>query len=169
MAEVLEVEGVVVRKRSPWGVWVLHLVTLGVYGAVHANRIGIELRDYSAAVGRPLGNRPPFGPLAFVPCRLLILPPLRTISETSRHVRRLQRMTAPLGGAVSEMRTRTAVGLGLLLNVQMVYLQSALNECWDRAADARPAAPAPLRPPAPPVRSGPGGAEAPVAPAVRGG
>lgn len=172
MAEVLEIEGVEVKKRSPWGVWVLNLATLGIYGAVHWNKISIELRDYSAAVGRPFGNSPPFGALALFPGSLLILPPLITIAETSRRVRRLQWMTAPLGGAVSEVRTPTAVGLGVLLNVQMVYLQSALNDCWDRAAAAAAEAPVavPLRPlPAPSACSGSGGAEAPVTSAVRGG
>lgn len=169
MAEVLTIQGVRIKKRNPWGVWLLSLATLGIYGAAHWNRISIELRDYSAAVGQPFRNSPPFGALAFFPGSLLILPPLTTIAHTAARIRRLQRMTAPLGGAVAEVRTPLAVTFGLLLNVQMVYLQSALNDCWDRAAEAEvDPAPFRLRPlPAPAVLSGSGGAEASLSTSVR--
>lgn len=139
MAEVITTRGVMVSKHNPWAVWALSMATLGVYGAVHWNRINVELRDYSAAVGQPFGNEPARAALAILPGGLLVLPALRTIADTTRRVRRLQWMTAPLGGAVREAGTPMAVLLGVAFNLHLVYLQSALNDCWDRALAAEQA------------------------------
>jgi hypothetical protein len=139
MAEVITTRGVRVKKRNPWAVWALSVATLGVYGAVYWNRINVELRDYSAAVGQPFGNQPGRATLAIFPGGLLVLPALGTIVHTAGRVRRLQWMTAPLGGAVREAGTPMAVLLGVAFNLHLVYLQSALNDCWDRALDAEQA------------------------------
>lgn len=139
MAEEITTRGVRLKKRNPWAVWALNLVTLGAYGTVYWNRINIELRDYSAAVGKPFGNDPAQAVLALFPGGLLVLPALYTIAHTTDRVRRLQWMTAPLGGAVREVGTPMAVLLGVALNLHLVYLQSALNDCWDRAAAAEEA------------------------------
>src|SRR5262245_59281352 len=53
MAEPVRFGGVEVTKRNPWGVWGLTLITFGIYGIVWWYKINREVRDYSAAVGRP--------------------------------------------------------------------------------------------------------------------
>lgn len=134
MAETMIVRGVAVKRRSPWGVWALNLVTFGAYGAEHWRRVNAEMRDYSAAVGRPFGNEPMRAALAVFPGSLIVVPSLLTVAHTTRRVRRLQRMTAPLGAVVDEVLTGPSVILSLALNLHLVYLQAALNDCWDRAA-----------------------------------
>lgn len=136
MSEVMTVHGVRVKRRNPWTVWGLNLATLGIYGVVYWNRINVELRDFSAAMDRPFANDPAHATLALFPGGLLVVPALGTIAHTTRRIRRLQWMTAPLGGAVREVRTPMAMLLGFALSIHLVYLQSALNDCWDRAAAA---------------------------------
>ena len=144
MAEVITVRGARLKRRSPWGVWALNLATLGCYGVVHWQRVNRELRDYSAAVGRPLGNDPARSALALAAGSLVIVPGLVTIASTTDRIRRVQRMTASFGSAVIEVRRSRAIPLAILGGLHLVYLQSALNDCWGRAAE-REAAPPPLR------------------------
>lgn len=144
MAEVITVRGVRLKHRSPWGVWALNLASLGCYGVVHWQRVNAELRDYTAAVGRPLRNDPARSALALAAGGVVIVPGLVTIASTTDRIRRVQRMTASFGSAVIEVRRSRSIPLAFLGGLHLVYLQSALNECWDRAA-ALQASPPPLR------------------------
>ena len=47
MAEELRIGSAHVKERSPLGVWLLIVVTLGIYGLVHWYKINREMRDYS--------------------------------------------------------------------------------------------------------------------------
>ena len=58
MAEDLTIRGVEVRRRNPWGVWALSLITLNIYGFVWWYKINREMRDVSGGRGEPLGNDP---------------------------------------------------------------------------------------------------------------
>lgn len=58
MAEQIRFEGVTVAIRSTWRIWLLSVVTFGIFGVIWWFWLNRELRDYSAAVGRPLGNNP---------------------------------------------------------------------------------------------------------------
>jgi len=141
MAEVITARDVRVKRRKPWGVWALNLATLGIHSVVHWERINAELRDYSAAAGRPFRNRPELSALALLPGFLLIVPPLVTIARTTRRIRRLQHLTASWGIALNEVHEPQAIALALLGGSHVVYLQTALNECWDRAEVAETAPP----------------------------
>ena len=144
MAEVITVRGTRLKLRSPWGVWALNLATLGVYGVVQWERINAEIRDYTAAVGRPLRNDPARSALAMAAGALVLVPAFMTIAGTTERIRRVQRMTAPFGSAVIEVRASRAVLFALLGGLHVVYLQSALNDCWERAAELE-GSPPPLR------------------------
>ena len=153
MAEVITVRGARLKHRSPWGVWALNLATLGCYGVVYWERINVEMRDYTAAVGRPLRNDPVRSALALAAGGLVIVPGLVTIATTTDRVRRVQRMTASFGSAVIEVRRSRSILLAFLGGLHLVYLQSALNECWARAAELQ-ASPPPLRVVREPVSAG---------------
>lgn len=142
MAEDIHFEGVSVRKRHPWGVWGLTLITLGIYGLVWWFRINRELRDYSAAVGRPLGNNPHLAWLAIFPgIILLFIPPFLTTVYTARRIRAVQDMIA--GRQIQEVDSWIA---GILMAVYVFilgafgwfigpYMQGALNAMWDEARE----------------------------------
>lgn len=149
MAEVITVRGTRVKLRSPWGTWALNLATLGIYGIVQWQRINSEMRDYTASVGRPLHNDPARSALAMAAGSLILVPALVTIATTAERVRRVQRMTASFGDAVIEVRSGRAVLLGILAGLHIVYLQSALNDCWLRAADLESTPPHPREEPSP--------------------
>lgn len=153
MAEVITVRGARLKLRSPWGVWALNLATLGCYGLVQWQRINAEMRDYTAAVGRPLRNDPSRSTLALAAGSLVVVPGLVTIATTTDRIRRVQRMTAPFGSAVIEVRRSRAILLAFLGGLHLVYLQGALNDCWVRAAELQ-ASPPPLRVVREPVGAG---------------
>ena len=137
MATTLTVRGVPVKRRNPWGAWALNLVTLGIYGIVYWNRINIELRDYSAAIGRPFGNKPNVSGLAVLLGSIVYIPFFVTIGTTTRRISDLQRILRTTAGR-EPVSVSVAIVLGLLLSAHMVYLQRALNECWDAEAASAP-------------------------------
>ena len=144
MATTKTVCGVPVKRRDPWGAWALNLVTFGIYGIIYWNRINIELRDYSAALGRPFGNNPNLSVLAVFPGSLVYIPFFVTIATTARRVSDLQRAVRSTSGR-EPVAASLAVVLGILLSTHIVYLQRALNEIWDAEASPHLAglAPAP--------------------------
>jgi hypothetical protein len=119
MAATLTLRGVHVKRRNPWGAWALNLVTLGIYGMIHWNRMNIELRDYSAAIGRPFRNDPNRSLLAMFAGSLVLIPYFVT------------RGREPVSETVSVL-------LGILAGAHVVYLQRSLNEIWDAEATAVP-------------------------------
>lgn len=141
MAEDIHFQGVSVRKRHPWGVWGLTLVTLGIYGIVWWFKINRELRDYSAAVGRPLDNNPHLAWLAVFPGGVVLVPPFFTAVYTARRIRAVQEMIA--GRQIQEVDSwiagiLTAVWvllLGILGWFIGPYFQGALNAMWDEARE----------------------------------
>jgi len=144
MAEELVLRGAQVKLRHPWGVWGLAVITLGIYGLVYWYKINREMRDYSAAVGRPLGNDPANAVLALFPGGIIIVPAIITYVHTARRVRAVQEMTAPPGAVVEGVSSPLTVLLALVGAFHLIYLQYALNPCWSRARDG--VAPEPLPP-----------------------
>jgi hypothetical protein len=149
MAEELSVRGVPVKRRNPWGVWALTVITLGIYGLVYWYKINREMRDVSAAIGEPFGNDPHLAWLAIFPGGIIIVPAILTYIYTARRVRRTQELTAPPGAVVEGVSSPLTVLLALVGGFQGIYLQYALNGCWDRATGG--AVPPPPPPPPPPA------------------
>lgn len=137
MAATLTLRGVHVKRRSPWGAWALNLLTLGVYGMIHWNRINIELRDYSAAIGRPFRNDPNRSLLAMFVGSLVLIPYFVTIATTARRVADLQLLVRSTRGREPVSET-VSVLLGILAGAHVIYLQRSLNEIWDLEATAVP-------------------------------
>jgi uncharacterized protein DUF4234 len=149
MAEVVVVEGESFKKRSPWGVWLLGFITIGIYGLVWYYKINDEARRYL----RDDSIRPGVAVLALVPGFLLILPPFISIFHTAQRIQRMedkagvQRAIEPIIGLV----------LAFIWSLYVPYYQYHLNGVWDRAVSAGVSFPPVRQPPAVPPPPPPAG------------
>jgi ABC-type Fe3+ transport system permease subunit len=139
MAEELRIGAAHVKERSPLGVWLLIVVTLGIYGLVHWYKINREMRDYSQEAGAPLGNDPTLSLLALFPGGIVIVPAIWTWVTTTQRAQAVRRMAAD--GPTEVPSLFLGVLLGFLWATNHPYLQSSLNATW-RMAGATGIAPA---------------------------
>jgi len=111
--------------RNPWGVWLIGLVTLGVYFFVWYYKINREQRDYDPDI-----NVDPTLALLAVLLGGLFFFPIAWVSIV-RAGNRIQQAQNTAGA-----NERCNGWLGLLLFIlgafNMVYYQSQLNKVWDR-------------------------------------
>jgi Na+/proline symporter len=123
--------GTRVKIRSPWGVFFLALVTLGIYYLVWYYKINRELRDFG------IGTSPVTSLLAISVGGLIIVPPFVSMWNTLGRIGEAEER----GGSP----TRISRGLGFLLFViaffflpiELPYMQEHLNQTW-RAASSQP-------------------------------
>ncbi len=131
--EDITLRGVAVRKRGPVIVWLLLMVTLGIYGLFHWYYINREMRDLSAALGVPFGNAPGRSVLAIFPGGILLVPAVWTYVTTARRARALRDLA--LDGRPGEhMSVPIAVILAFFYGLNHAYLQASLNATYDLAA-----------------------------------
>jgi hypothetical protein len=139
MAEEMRIGSAHVKERSPLGVWLLIVVTLGIYGLVHWYKINREMRDYSEEAGAPLGNDPALSLLALFPGGIVLVPAIWTWVTTTQRAQAVRRMAAD--GPTEVPSTFLGVLLGFIWATNHPYLQSSLNATW-RMAGATGIAPA---------------------------
>ena len=136
MAEVLNIGGQEFKKRSPIGVWLLALVTLGIYYFVWYYKINDEARRY-------LGDeeiKPVVALLAvLVGWILLLIPPFVSTYRTGQRIQRMQEKAG--------VTDTISPGIGLLLfifsRLDMPYFQEHLNRIWRRYEPSATAPPQP--------------------------
>ena len=124
MAEQLTVAGARVKIRSPWGVFVLSVVTLGIYYLVWYYKINRELRDFG------IGTSPLTSLVAISIGGLIVVPPFVSIWNTLGRIAEAERR-AGVPDPISQ-------GLGLvlyviaffLLPIELPYMQAHLNRAW---------------------------------------
>jgi hypothetical protein len=142
MAEQLTIPGgAQVKIRSPWGVFFLALVTLGIYYLVWYYKINRELRD----VG--IGTSPLTSLLAISLGWIIIVPPFVSTWNTLGRIKEAEgrfRSTAELSRGLGFILYLVAL---IFLPFELPYMQEHLNRLW-RAAAAREA-PGPSDVPAP--------------------
>jgi hypothetical protein len=139
MAEDVQVEGQTFRKRNPWGVLGLALITLGIYGLYWYWAINDEARRYL----RDESIRPGIALLAVTLGWLLIVPPFISAYHTGERVERMQNQA----GIPATISPVIFLVLWIFLHfVDYWYGQSELNKIWT-AAQGPPAAPAGSLPP----------------------
>jgi drug/metabolite transporter (DMT)-like permease len=113
------------KTRNPWGVWLIALVTLGVYFFVWYYKVNREMRDYDPDV-----NVDPALALFAVLLGWIVVFVFSWVS-TVRAGNRIQQAQTTSGA-----NERCNGWLGLLLLIlgafNMVYYQSQLNKVWDR-------------------------------------
>jgi drug/metabolite transporter (DMT)-like permease len=113
------------KTRNPWGVWLIALVTLGVYFFVWYYKVNRELRDYDPDIEVEPGIA-----LLAVLLGWIVVFIFAWVSVYRTGDRIQQAQTA------SGANERCNGWLGILLYVlggfNMVYYQSQLNKVWDR-------------------------------------
>jgi hypothetical protein len=164
MAEEIPIVGTneIAKKRNPWGVLGLSLITLGIYHFVWWYKINKEMVELGRAKGTgELGDNPTTSLLALVPGFLIIVPPLVSYYKGTQRMQAAARLTGaePVNGWI-------ALIIFLVIGIAFApFLQSNLNKVWDAQAGggaaaaipgadaaalpAEPAAPAEQPPPPP--------------------
>jgi Domain of unknown function (DUF4234) len=109
------------KTRNPWGVWLLYLVTVGIYGLYWYYKLNEETRDYEQSIKVD----PTLSLLAILLC---VIPAIVSIINTGSRIQQAQK-----AAGASE---RCSGALGLLLAIvggfHHVYYQSQINKVWDR-------------------------------------
>jgi hypothetical protein len=129
MAKTVRVRRTDVKIRSPWGVFGLTLVTLGLYFLFWYYRINRELnafgRTFSAS--NPLRVNPALALLAMTVGAVLIVPPFVSAYRTFKRIRRAEE----LAGVPDRMSPALAFVLFLIGLIGMIYAQRHLNRVWE--------------------------------------
>jgi heme/copper-type cytochrome/quinol oxidase subunit 2 len=132
VAEDVRVRDAHVKIRRPWGVFLLAIVTFGIYYVIWHYKANRELRDYGRSFGaqNPINVDPWVSVLAITLGAFLIIPPFVSVFRTLKRVRTAQEL--------SGIGERISVGLGFLLYLlalillpfELVYEQRHLNRMW---------------------------------------
>jgi Domain of unknown function (DUF4234) len=134
----------IAKKRNPWGVLGLTIITIGIYLFFWWYFVNKEMVKLGRARGTTeLGDSPGMSALALFPGFLLIVPPLVSYYRGVQRMQAAARITGaePANGWI-------ALILFVLIGIAFApYLQSCLNKVWEAQAegaalDAATAAPA---------------------------
>jgi hypothetical protein len=121
-------DGIGYKRRNPWGVWLLTIVTLGVYEAVWYYKINNELNNYGVE------NNPTTALLALVVGWIVIVPVFVTLYRTGDRIRQAQERSG------ASTRIIPVIAL-LLMFIHVIapfglpYYQSELNKAWDALSE----------------------------------
>ena len=136
----------IAKKRSPWGVLGLTLITIGIYLIFWWYFVNKEMVKLGRARGTTeLGENPGLSALALFPGGILIVPPLVSYYRGVQRMQAAARITGaePANGWI-------ALILFILLGLAFPpYLQSCLNNVWE--AQAASPAPGAVQPAVPAV------------------
>lgn len=115
---------VVGKTRNPWGVWLLGVVTLGIYGLWWYYTINRELRDYHESIL----VQPGVSLMAVLLAGFTLgITAIVSIVKTGGRIAQGQRLSG------SRANCSGLVGILLaLIGFYSVYYQSQLNKIWDR-------------------------------------
>jgi len=119
VADTLQVGTAVIKRRDPWGVIGLTLITLGIYHAVWYYKINTELANYQKA-------RVKVTP--WIAVIALVFTPFGFISGMCTAVRVRHAQTG--SGAPQRINLWTTFFIGFI-GLYSVYVQSQLNKAWD--------------------------------------
>ena len=125
MAEEFQVGTTYVKIRNPFGVFVLAIVTLGIYYVVWYYKVNRELRD---AAG--IDVSPVTAILAITIGWVIIVPPFVSWYRTFERIQQAQRQA----GLATEANPILGFVLYLValyfLPVELLYAQDELNKLW---------------------------------------
>jgi hypothetical protein len=122
MADLVVVDEIGYKRRNPWGVFLLSIVTIGVYYLVWWYKINNEMKNFG------IQNDPAVATLAVSLGGFIIVPVFVSWYKTADRILKAQEQAG-----ASE---RIAPILGLLLYIvvsifAIPYYQSQLNKAWD--------------------------------------
>lgn len=134
MADLVVRDGIGYKRRNPWGVFLLSVVTFGIYYLVWYYKINNELRNYRVQ------NDPLLALLAVTIGGFVIVPPFVSLYKTAARVLDAQNRS----GASERIIPVLALVLFAFVGAFAIpYYQSQLNKVWDaeaeRGAEVRPA------------------------------
>ena len=117
--------GVVLGKtRNPFAVWLLAVVTLGIYGLVWHYKVNDEVRQFARIEVSPGAA---VCAILFGSC-LAGIPPIVTVVKTGGRIGQAEE--------AAQLQERASGGLGFLLMIlggwHMCYYQAHLNKIWAR-------------------------------------
>jgi drug/metabolite transporter (DMT)-like permease len=125
MADLVVRDGIGYKRRNPWGVFGLSIVTLGVYYLVWYYKVNNELNNYG------IENNPTTALLAVALGWIILVPPFVSLYMTAERIRRAQE----LSGASERIIPVLALVLHVLFGAfALPYYQSQLNKVWDTLA-----------------------------------
>ena len=132
MAEQVQIRptGPVVKRRNPWGVLGLSIITLGIYYWFYWYYINREMRDVGDAKGVDLGQSPATSVVALTIGAFIIVPPFVTIWNTGRRMEHTQR-TLGVDNTGSGPLFFLLHLVPIVSLYAPVYLQQQLNRAWD--------------------------------------
>jgi len=132
VAETLRVGGTDVKTRNPFGVFVLALVTLGIYYFVWYYKVNRELRDAAN-----INTSPVMAVLAITIGWIIIVPPFVSWYRTFKRIQQAQQAAQLTSEANPILGFILYVVALYFLPVELLYAQDELNKLW-RARSASP-------------------------------
>jgi hypothetical protein len=125
VADLVVKDGIGYKRRNPWGVVGLSIITLGIYEAVWYYKINNELRNYGLEVS------PAKATLAITLGALIIVPFFVSFYNTADRILKAQEKA----GASERVIPVLALLLLIVVSVfALPYYQSQLNKVWDAEA-----------------------------------
>lgn len=118
------------KTRNPLVVWLLSLVTLGIYQLYWYYQVNREAREYEPSVD----VRPGVAVVAVTVGGLLIVPPWVSIFKTGRRIAQTQQAA----GVPERCSGLLGLVLVLVFDLWVVYYQSQLNKVWERHGHPEP-------------------------------
>jgi hypothetical protein len=107
------------KTRSPWGVYLLSIVTFGIYFLYWYYKVNAEVREYDHSID----VQPGISVLSqFVPIASWV-----SLVRTAGRISRAQRVS----GTAHRCSGLIGIVLVFLLGTWVVYYQSQLNKVWD--------------------------------------
>jgi hypothetical protein len=110
------------KTRNPWGVWLLSLITLGIYQYYWYYMVNDEVRRYD----NQIEVEPGISLIAILFGWIIIVPPIVSFVRTGGRIRQAQQAAG--------RPEACSGGVGFLLQIfsfGIVYYQSQLNKVWD--------------------------------------
>ncbi|MCZ2527937.1 DUF4234 domain-containing protein [Streptomyces sp. HB2AG] len=114
------------KTRGPVAVWLLTLVTFGIYYLVWYYKINRELRDFDPSIK----SSPGVSLLAITLGGVLIVPPFVSLANTAGRIRRAQ----SLAGQAESCSGLVGILLCFVFGTTPIYYQGALNQVWKGSA-----------------------------------
>jgi hypothetical protein len=131
MAEELQVGTARVKIRNPFGVFVLAIVTLGIYYVVWYYKVNRELRDAAGIEVSPI-----VALLAITVGWVIVVPPFVSWYRTFQRIQQAQRQAGLTREANPILGFILYVIALFFLPLELLYGQDELNKLW-RARTAR--------------------------------
>jgi uncharacterized membrane protein len=127
MARTITVDGWEYKRRNPWGVLLLALVTIGIYRVVWWYKVNKEAKHY---LHDPQLN-PWLSVLAITLGSLIYVPPFVSAYRTGQRIQDIQ-----IGAGVQKRihPWLCVLFVLLLISVDATYMQYQLNKAWDMHA-----------------------------------